>query len=255
MNRWAEKTIRLANEGNYLDQLYSIYPNEDISRVVDSEQLRNIRELYNRRDNSGLLNSLLDLKKFPVKDSYVSFLRNDRDAIRRNPKTVHRICSQLYDMGFEKMKKGILAPKEANTRRGQQFRSWLLKTFKHISKDMFVKNKKGIIFLGDTEKRVLEFCKSDLGLGISKRPDFVAKANNYYIIGEAKFLSASGGNQGRGFDDAIKLASNTSGKAYKVALLDGEIWIKSRSEGFKNIEYTNACAMSALLLKKYLITI
>jgi hypothetical protein len=86
---------------------------------------------------------LLDLDKFPIKDSYVDFLREDRQAINRNPKTVKRLCEVLYQMGFEKMADGIIAPKEPNQRRGQQFGHWLQKSFALISIEAFKNRKKG----------------------------------------------------------------------------------------------------------------
>ena len=48
-----------------------------------------------------------------------------------------------------------------------------------------------------------------MGVGISKRPDLVAKSNSSYVIGEAKFLSQLGGSQDRGFDDGMALAKKS----------------------------------------------
>lgn len=102
------------------------------------------------------------------------------------------------------------------------------------------------------EKQIVDFCNIELRLGLSKRPDFVAKSGKTYIVGEAKFLSSLGGNQGRGLDDAIKLASNTSGNAYKVAVVDGVLWIQSGSQEYKKIEHSNIYVFSALLLERFL---
>ncbi|MBR0518373.1 hypothetical protein IJJ97_01125 [bacterium] len=41
---------------------------------------------------------LLDQEVFPIKDSYIAYLKRDRTAIERNPKTVNRITSILYEM-------------------------------------------------------------------------------------------------------------------------------------------------------------
>lgn len=252
MNIWGKRTIKLAQKKDYLDQLYFVYPSEPESRTVAPETITSIRNAYEKQDNVGLLEKLLDLEKFPFKDSYISFLRTDRSAIKRNPKTVQRICSMLYEMGFDKMKEGIVEPKEANTRRGQQFRNWVLSSFSHLPLEEFVNHKKSLTFLEDSEKKILDFCNTKLGLALSKRPDFVAKSKGKYIVGEAKFLSSLGGNQGRGFDDAIKLATNPAGKAFKVAVIDGPLWIQPGSQEFKKIEYNEVCAFSALLLRKYL---
>jgi len=251
MNIWSKRTIALAKKQDYLDRLYAVYPNEMDNREIDKDKLKEIERYYRSKDRIELLQRLLDLEKFPFKDSYISFIRTDRTAIQRNPKTVKRITDALFRMGFEKVRKGILEPKEANTRRGQQFRNWARRNFRHADLNEFIASRKGIVFLQDNERKMLDFCQTKLGLGISKRPDFVAKVNNKHVVGEAKFLSSLGGNQGRGFDDAIRLATTASGKAYKVAVIDGVLWIQAGSQEYKKIEFTEACALSVLLLESY----
>jgi hypothetical protein len=252
MNEWSKKTVKLAKTQNYLDRLYSIYPNELEIRSVNSEAMCAIEKLFRNRDCEELLNKLLALEKFPFKDSYVSFLRKDRSAIKRNPETAKRLCETLYNLGFEKVKEGMLEPKEANRRRGQQYRNWAKTNFRHVNIDDFIASKSGIVFLEGSDKEVLDFCNIKLKLGISKRPDFVAKSGIKYLVGEAKFLSSTGGNQGRGFEDTMNLAMSTSGNAYKAAVLDGVLWIETGSQEFKKIEHANVYALSALLLVDFL---
>ncbi len=251
MNPWAKKTVTLAKTEDYLDRLYAVYPNDSETRIVDADVLASIEKSFNRREGASLLEQLLNLDKFPMKDSYVSFLRIDRSAMKRNPKTVKRICDTLYNMGFDKVKEGIIEPKEANTRRGQQFRNWAMVNFKHVELDKFINSTRGVIFLEGSEKEVLDFCNVKLKLGLMKRPDFVAKSKEKYVVGEAKFLSSTGGNQGRGFKDAIDLASKASGTAYKVAVIDGVLWIQNGSQEFNSIKTSTVCALSALLLNDY----
>lgn len=83
----------------------------------------------------------------------------------------------------------------------------------------------------------------------------VAKSGSSYVIGEAKFLSSSGGNQGRAFDDGMALATNNQGSAYKVFILDGVHWIDTGSDQYRRIEYGTAAVFSALLLREYLASI
>lgn len=248
MNEWSKKTIKLAKTQNYLDRLYCIYPNELETRSIYREAIGVIERLFRNKECEELLNKLLDLEKFPFKDSYVGFLRKDRSAIQRNPETAKRLCETLYDLGFEKIREGMLEPKEANRRRGQQFRNWAKESFRHVNIDAFTASKSGIVFLGGSDKEVLDFCNINLKLGRSKRPDFVAKSGIKYVVGEAKFLSSTGGNQGRGFEDAMNLAMSASGNAYKVAALDGVLWIETGSQEFKKVEHANVYALSALLL-------
>ena len=251
-NNWSKKTLELVTAKNYLDQLQVVYPHEDGERNVPERILDSIRSAFGKKDLKQLLNQLLDLEKFPYKDSYVGFLRKDREAIDRNPSTVKRICGRLYDMGIENVISGVTQPKEANMRRGNQFTEWVKENFNLIGIEDFVKSNKGITILGATEKEALDFCNKTLRVGISKRPDIVAKAGSKYVIGEAKFLSSSGGNQGRAFDDGIKLAANADGGAYKVFILDGIHWIETGSDQFSRISHSTANIFSTLLLKEFL---
>ena len=253
MNKWARKTVQLAREGDYLDRLHEVYPIEPKKRVVDQKSLDEIRNAFKKRDEILLLNKLLDLEKFPYDDSYVAFLRKDRSAIKRNPKTVDRIYSTLVEMGIEGIVQGIAAPKEANTRRGNSFKQWLRAKFRFGMLSEFERVKQGIIFLDAPETTLRNYVNSKLGAGFQKRPDFLAKTGARHMIGEAKFLSDLGGNQARGFADAITVAANPAHGGVKVCVLDGIVWIQSRSHLYSSIENSSINVFSALLLKDFLV--
>jgi hypothetical protein len=252
MNEWGTRTLAIVDQENYLDRLLSIYPNDDLEREVDEQAIQDIQDAFEAGDNHTLLERLLDLEKFPYKDSYVGFLRSERSAIARNPETVERICTVLYGMGLERVIAGVRAPKEANTRRGPQFRNWMRERFRWLPIDEFRASTAGIVMLEASELAARNFCNVEMGVGIAKRPDVVAKVGRNYVVGEAKFLSSTGGNQGRGFDDGIGLASNNSGTAFKIFVLDGILWIERGSDQFRRIEFGNSAVFSALLLEEYL---
>lgn len=199
-----------------------------------------------------MLRFLLSLKRFPIKDSYVSFLRTYDAAIDKNPRTVSRLCGNLYDLGVEGVIRSLSEPPEANRLRGPQFRNWLRRNFKCVDVETFKKSSRGVVLLEASEKVMLEFCNKTLNLGITKRPDLLAKSAGKFIVGEAKFLTALGGNQSRGFEDAVRLATKTTGKAFKVFILDGVIWVSPGSQEFKRIEYSSINVFSALLLRDFL---
>jgi hypothetical protein len=121
--------------------------------------------------------------------------------------------------------------------------------------DEFKASTDGIVLLNTSELEAKDFCNREIGVGISKRPDLVAKSGRNYIIGEAKFLSQTGGSQDRGFDDGMALAKNPSGRAYKVFIMDGVFWIETGNARFKQIEYGTAAVFSVLLLEKYLLSL
>jgi len=72
-------------------------------------QVRDLRDIFSKqhyvhpfesRDNVALLETLISLDLFPIKDSYVAYLKRDRGAVARNPATVARLCGRLYEMGL-----------------------------------------------------------------------------------------------------------------------------------------------------------
>lgn len=252
MNIWSQKTIDFAKTQDYLDQLQLIYPNEEGERDISQSSLDIITRLFNDRDEIGLIHELLALEKFPYKDSYVGFLRKDRTAIARNPVTVKRIVDRLYKMGLEKVLAGITAPKESNQMRGNQFRNWTFSNFESAELEEFERSKKGILILNTSEQKSRDFCALRLGIAFTKRPDLVAKVNDKYVVGEAKFSSESGGNQNAAFKDGIDLAMNSSGRAFKIFVLDGVIWLSKNNAQFNSIVHTNAPVFSAVFLRGFL---
>lgn len=252
MNEWSRRTLDLVNNQDYLDRLQDIYPHEEGERDIDQNILDAIRQSFAEHDDTMLLHKLLNLDKFPYKDSYVAFLRKDRTAIERNPQTVRRICARLYAMGIDNVIEGVTQPKEANTRRGNQFRDWAKSNFQWVDIHSFQLSQEGITMLDATELEARNFCNTVMGVGISKRPDIVAKSGRRYVIGEAKFLSSTGGNQGRAFDDGMLLATNSSGNAFKVFVLDGIHWIETGADQHHRIEYGTSAVFSALLLQEFL---
>lgn len=133
MNIWTRKSIELANQKNYLDLLYRVYPiSENVRREISDSTKNDISNFFNGRNNIELLKILIDQtnKKqivFPIKDSYVAFLKHDNSAIDRNPNTVDRITSILYEMGYDELINKATSPKETNRQIGPLFGNWINK--------------------------------------------------------------------------------------------------------------------------------
>src|SRR5262245_22085232 len=101
MNAWMQLSIDYANQRRYLDDLFHVYPTiPDGIREVNGERWQQVEAAFDARDNSALLRTLLSLDLFPIKDSYVAYLKRDHEAIARNPATVARLCGRLYEMGI-----------------------------------------------------------------------------------------------------------------------------------------------------------
>jgi hypothetical protein len=88
MNHWLELSIDFANQRNYLDNLFRVYPTipEDV-REVSADIWESVEHVFDDKDNIALIKSLLRLERFPIKDSYVAYLMRDSGAIERNPAT------------------------------------------------------------------------------------------------------------------------------------------------------------------------
>src|SRR5688572_7167570 len=102
MNKWTRKSIKLANEPGYLDNLSAVYVmNVNPERPLTPELEKKIRLAFKKRDTRALIHFLLQPEVFPVKDSYVGFLRKKPDAIDQNSATAKRIGERLYSMGID----------------------------------------------------------------------------------------------------------------------------------------------------------
>jgi hypothetical protein len=241
---------------NYLDELFSVYPTipEGI-RDIDEELWKQVEKHFKSQNNIELLKTLLKFDLFPIKDSYVAYLKRDNSAIERNPKTVDRLCGRLYEMGLDKIYEKCSEPKETNRQIGPLFRRWLNKGVlgvKPVPLEQFMSsNDNAILDAGDAE--MMKFAREHLGYNHEKGLDFVGRFNNKYVIGEAKFLTDFGGHQNAQFNDAISTLK-TDVNAVKVAILDGVLYIKGRNKMYRMItgELQEYNIMSALLLRDFL---
>ncbi len=183
---------------SYLDDLFSIYPTiPDGIRNIDNKKWELVELSFKKQDNLGLIDHLLDLELFPIKDSYVAYLKRDREAIKRNPKTINRLCGRIYEMGLDKIYERCSEPKETNRQIGPMFRNWI-KTKKlgiePCSIDHFKSNQKDAVLYA-SDSQIKSFDEKEFGYKHSKGLDFLARFNGQYIIGEAKFLTDFGGHQ------------------------------------------------------------
>jgi hypothetical protein len=148
MNKWIKKSVEIANAPGYLDRLSKIYVmNVNPERPLDSDTEKSIRKVFKDRDTKSLITLLLDAEIFPVKDSYIGFIRARKDAIEQNPETVERIGERLYGLGLDKLIQESTRPKETNRQLGSAFRSWLPSLGYPVLDDDGFSEAKGIAFL------------------------------------------------------------------------------------------------------------
>ncbi len=240
-----------------MDDLFQVYPTipEGI-RDVDGGLWENVEKAFKKRDNVALLESLLKLDLFPIKDSYVAYLKRDKEALKRNPATVDRLCGRLYEMGLAAVYSRASEAKETNRQIGPLFRRWLRRKslgVQPVRAEEFL-NTKGNAILDASDAEMMAFAREHLNYKHNKGLDFIGQFNGKYVIGEAKFLTDFGGHQNAQFNDAIATMKARGVKAIPVAILDGVLYIKGNNKMYKDVigKLKNESIMSALVLREFL---
>lgn len=256
MNYFTEQSIELANQRNYLDLLFSVYPlSPDLIREIDNNIWAKIEKSFNDNNNVELFKSLLDLELFPIKDGYVPYFRRDKTAIYRNPNTVNRICGRIREFSLNELYEKCSQPKETNRQMRPLFKQWVASGvlgLNPVSEHEFSSNTDNAILKG-SDMSLKKYANDNLGFGRDKGVDFLARFNNKYIIGEAKFISDEGGHQNDQFLDAMAtLQSKINDNVICIAILDGVLYIPGQKKMYQTITSNDLPVMSALLLRDFL---
>ncbi len=254
MNLWVGKSIELANKKAYLDRLFEIYPVEvGDNRTIPEEIKNEIKLSIKNKNRTALIEVLLKLPRFPVDDPYIAALRSHSHLFKKNPKTIKRIGNKLITLGQDVILELSSKPGSASRRLGHTFRQWLPKLkYPFLEPDEF-KNYNKIAFLSGSDSKLKHFAKKELGVkNLRKGIDFILKINNKFILGEAKFLTTSGGTQNNQFNSAIDIAKINKDKAFGLAVLDGIVWFDSNIYMHRAIKNFKGAALSALLLKDFI---
>ncbi len=254
MNHWTKLSIEFANQRNYLDELFRVYPTipEGI-RDIDENLWQQVEQSFQAKNNVELLNVLLKMDLFPIKDSYTAYLKRDSSSISRNPNTVDRLCGRLYEMGLDKIFERCSEPKETNRQISPLFKRWLdtkALGIMPVKLEEFISSTDDAI-LDASDAKMMEFARKNLEYKHNKGLDFVARFNGKYVIGEAKFLTDFGGHQNAQFNDAMTTVKSKV-DAVTVAILDGVPYIESSNKMCKSIRGQNKHnIMSALVLREF----
>ncbi len=165
MNYWTKLSIEYANQRSYLDDLFQVYPTiPEGLREIDSKIWSNIEYHFKQKDNLALITELLNLDLFPIKDSYMAYLKRDKSALERNPRTINRICGRLYEIGLNKIFEKCSEPKETNRQIGPMFKDWINNKslgVEPVDLNDFIANENDAI-LKASDNVMAEFAKSHL---------------------------------------------------------------------------------------------
>lgn len=257
INPWIQMSIDYAGQRSYLDDLFQVYPTipEGI-RDINDGLWKEVEKAFNKKDNVSLLENLLKLDLFPIKDSYVAYLKRDKGALKRNPATADRLAGRLYEMGLDEIFSRSSEPKETNRQIGPLFKRWLNKKslgVEPLKMQEFLKAK-GNAVLDGGDAEMMRFAREHLNYRHNKGLDFIGRFNDKYVIGEAKFLTDFGGHQNAQFNDAIATLKAPRVKAITVAILDGVLYIQGKNKMYKDItgRLKEKNIMSALVLRDFL---
>lgn len=263
MNFWTQLSVEFASQKNYLDELFKIYPiSPNLRRNISEAKWADIENAYNEQNNEELIKALLKLDLFPIKDSYISYFKNDHSAICRNPQTVNRIAGNLYEMGLTEIFEKCTEPKESNRQMGPLFKRWIDKgvlgaPIYRSSDEFFSTNENGILNISDAEMK--NVAKDMLGYNRNKGLDLLARFNGIYVLGEAKFLTDFGGHQNGQFADAVSTLNFgfSSGKlnatVIPIAIMDGVLYIQNNSKMYNYLKtHDEQVILSGLLLREFL---
>lgn len=263
MNYWTQLSVDFAQQRNYLDELYKVYPiTPNLRREISKVQEDKVRNAFKNKNNILLIEELLKLDLFPIKDSYVVYLKRDKTAINRNPQTINRIAGTLIQMGIEEIIDKCTEPKETNRQMGPMFKRWIDTGAIGVpiihSGNEFLNCTENCIF-NASDSEMEKFARENLGFEREKGIDFLAKFNNKYVIAEAKFLTDMGGHQNAQFDDAVRTMQSSfknkkvNNEIISIAIMDGVLFIKGNHKQYKYLNaHPDQIIISALLLREFL---
>lgn len=254
MNKWVEKSIDLANSRGYLDNLFNIYPVEmGVIRNISEETKKEVEKAFKDKDKKSLIKELLKFSKFPIDDPYIASLRRHPHLLEKNPKTISRIGKILLSTNLDVIWSLVAKPKSPSRQLGNSFREWIRTSKYKFLNEEKLKTYNGVAFLAGSDNDLKKFSGKELGLKkLNRRPDFILKANNNFILGEAKFLTDYGGTQNNQFDGALKMAKIKKNNVFGIAVIDGIVWFKNNSYMHKTIKKLNGTALTALLLEEFI---
>jgi hypothetical protein len=260
LNEWILKSIELFENTPYLDNLLEVYPLQTAVPTHLNERLkRRIISSHQGRRTTELIDILQGEVKFPYDEPLAFLIKEVENCKEANPLQINRIANTLYAMTADELVIRLESAPKLNTQMGPMFTNWLRTNFELMNIDDFQASNEGIFILNSSEEEGKNFVNDVLNQNLLKRPDLVAKVNETYIVGEAKWIGRSGGNQNNQVRDVLDFCREQRGSVIRVGVIDGFPWAtrkinNSIINGKVNVSVQEFPydIVSALLLKEYL---
>lgn len=261
MNEWVKKSIEIANSDGYLDKLSKIYTAGVLPRrPLENSDKQQIESLHEKGHSKELVLFLLGLTEmghpFPIEHPYASIFRQKRQFIAKNPRVFQQLEKIVTAMHVEDIIWGCERPIDLNRVMGQAFQKWISEYFPSkgiplLSKTQFQSHNNRAFFDGKDAK-IIDYANQMLGLRLTRGRDFLYKTRDKFVIGEARFLSTSGGSQNRDLIETIQFIQSIKGRITAVGIVDGIIWFnKSYVERLLKLN-DDEPALTVLLLEDFL---
>jgi hypothetical protein len=260
LNEWIKRSIDLFDNTPYLDNLLEVYPLESAVPVhLEPRLKRRIISAHQGRRTNELINILQGEVKFPYDEPLAYLIKEVRNCLESNPNQIHRIANTLYAMTADELIVHLESAPKLNTQMGPMFAKWQRNKFNLLNLEDFQQSGVGIYLLSSSEEEGQRFVNNVLNQNLRKRPDLVAKVNGTYIIGEAKWIGRSGGNQNNQVRDVLDFCKDQRGVVMRVGIIDGFPWATRKSNHSLINDKVNVMVqefpydiVSALLLEDYL---
>ena len=225
LNNWVLKSMELFENSPYLDNLLEVYPLESAVPIhLELRLKRRIISAHQGRRTNELIDILKGEIKFPYDEPLAYLIKEVENCLIRNPRQMHRIANTLYAMTADELIIHLESAPKLNTQMGSMFTTWLRNKFELLNIVDFQESTEGIFVLSSTEEEGNFFVNEILNQNLSKRPDLVAKVNTTYIVGEAKWIGRSGGNQNNQVRDVLDFCRDQRGDVIRVGIIDGFPW-------------------------------
>lgn len=262
LNEWILKSIELFENTPYLDNLLEIYPLQTAVPTHLNERLkRRIISSHQGRRTTELIDILQGEVKFPYDEPLAFLIKEVENCKEANPLQISRIANTLYAMTADELVIRLESAPKLNTQMGPMFTNWLRTNFELMNIDDFQASNEGIFILNSSEEEGKNFVNDVLNQNLLKRPDLVAKVNETYIVGEAKWIGRSGGNQNNQVRDVLDFCRDQRGSVIRVGVIDGFPWATRKINNSIINDKVNVSVqefpydiVSALLLEEYLNT-
>jgi len=262
LNEWVLKSVELFENTPYLDNLLEVYPLETaVPNHLEQRLKRRIISAHQGRRTADLIDILQGEVKFPYDEPLSFLIKEVKDCKDANPQQINRIANTLYAMTADELVVRLESAPKINQQMGPMFTNWLRTKFNLLNIEDFQRSTNGIFVLSSSEEDGKNFVNDVLNQDLRKRPDLVAKVNETYIVGEAKWIGRSGGNQNNQVRDVLDFCRDQRGAVIRIGIIDGFPWATRKTNDSIINDKVNVLVqefpydlLSALLLEDYLNT-